>query len=148
MATSKPSATPRAKAPTIKKKDLIDRIAVETGQKRVVVKRTIQAFLDMVVAEIANGNRLEFRDFGVFEVKARAARSAQNPKTLQRVNVPARRTVRFKVGRVMREYLDGVARPAVAGTIGPATNADNGKPESPEVQVKVRTKRDAAAGRP
>ena len=113
---------------------------------RVVVKRTIQAFLDLVVEEIANGNRLEFRDFGVFEVKERAARSAQNPKTLQRVDVPARRTVRFKVGRVMRDHLDGAARSAVAGTIGPATTG-NGKPDGPAVQVKVRSKRDAAASR-
>lgn len=91
---------------TVTKKDLIDRIAEVTGQKRTIVKKTLQAFLDQIVAELGKGNRLEFRDFGVFEIKARAPRTAQNPKTLQRVEVPAKRSVRFKVGRLMKERLD------------------------------------------
>ena len=90
---------------TITKKELIDRIAEQTLSKRVLVKRIIQSFLDEIVAELADGNRLEFRDFGVFESKVRAARTAQNPKTLQRVHVPAKRTVKFKIGRVMKERL-------------------------------------------
>jgi nucleoid DNA-binding protein len=48
---------------------------------------------------------LEFRDFGVFETRTRAARVAQNPKTLERVEVPAKRTVKFKMGRLMKENL-------------------------------------------
>ncbi len=87
---------------TITKKELIDRIAEKSSHKRVVVKRIIQSFLDEIVDELGNGNRLEFRDFGVFESKLRAARSAQNPKTLERVNVPSKRTVKFKVGRLMK----------------------------------------------
>ena len=90
---------------TITKKELIDRIAEQTSSKRVLVKRIIQSFLDQIVDELADGNRLEFRDFGVFESKVRAARTAQNPKTLQRVHVPAKRTVKFKIGRVMKERL-------------------------------------------
>jgi len=87
---------------TITKKELIDRIAEKSSHKRVVVKRIIQSFLDEIVDELGNGNRLEFRDFGVFESKLRAARSAQNPKTLERVSVPSKRTVKFKVGRLMK----------------------------------------------
>ena len=87
---------------TITKKELIDRIAERTNSKRVVVKRIIQAFLDDVIDELGNDNRLEFRDFGVFESKYRAARVAQNPKTLERVEVPPKRTVKFKVGRLMK----------------------------------------------
>lgn len=91
---------------TITKKELIERIADATGTKRVLVKRVIQQFLDEIVEELGNGNRLEFRDFGVFESKHRAARVAQNPKTLERVMVPEKRTVKFKIGRIMREKLD------------------------------------------
>ena len=58
---------------------------------------------DEVVDELANGNRLEFREFGVFEVRQRASRQAQNPRTLEKVEVPSRRVVKFKVGRKMRE---------------------------------------------
>jgi integration host factor subunit beta len=90
---------------TVTKKELIDRIADSTQAKRVVVKRIVQSFLDEVVNELANDNRLEFRDFGVFETRTRAARDAQNPKTLQKVKVPSKRTVKFKMGRLLREKL-------------------------------------------
>ncbi len=90
---------------TITKKELIDRVAEMQQCKRVLAKRIIQSFLDSIVDELSQGNRLEFRDFGVFESKIRAARLAQNPKTMVKVPVPSRRTVRFKVGRVMKKRL-------------------------------------------
>ena len=90
---------------TITKKELIDRIAERTQAKRVTVKSVIQAFLDEITRELGENNRLEFRDFGVFETRTRAARVAQNPKTLERVDVPAKRTVKFKMGRLMRQNL-------------------------------------------
>ena len=92
--------------PTTTKKDLIDRIADETKYKRSDVRIIVQTFLDNVISELGNGNRLEFRDFGVFELRDRAPRMAQNPRTLERVPVPARRTVKFKVGRLMKEAVD------------------------------------------
>lgn len=104
---------------TITKKILIDRIADSTGMKRVAVKQVVQEFLDQVIVELGDGNRLEFRDFGVFEVKERAPRIAQNPKTLERVPVPAKRTVKFKVGRRMREAMEDE-------TTHSDTNADSG----------------------
>ncbi len=90
---------------TITKKELIDRIAELTQAKRVTVKSIIQAFLDEITRELSENNRLEFRDFGVFETRTRAARVAQNPKTLERVEVPAKRTVKFKMGRLMKKNL-------------------------------------------
>ncbi len=90
---------------TVTKKELIDQIADATGQKRVVVKSIVQTFLNNIVVELGKGNRLEFRDFGVFEVKQRRARKAQNPKTLEEVWVPPKRTVKFKVGRLMKQTL-------------------------------------------
>jgi len=90
---------------TITKKELIDRIAERTQAKRVLTKRIIQTFLDEIITELSKDNRLEFRDFGVFETRTRSARIAQNPKTLERVEVPAKRTVKFKMGRLMRENL-------------------------------------------
>jgi integration host factor subunit beta len=91
---------------TITKKDLIERITERTKLKRSDAKKAIQEFLDQVITELKKGNRLEFRDFGVFEVKERAARLAQNPKTMQKVEVPAKRAVKFKVGRLMRESVE------------------------------------------
>ena len=91
---------------TITKRELIDRITESTQAKRVLVKATVQNFLYEVISEFAKGNRIEFRDFGVFETKIRAARTAQNPKTLEQVHVPAKRTVKFKMGRLMRQKLN------------------------------------------
>jgi len=88
---------------TITKKELIDRIAEKTRTKRLIVKPVIQAFLDEIVRELAKNNRLEFRDFGVFEPRLRAARKARNPKTQEEVGVPSARVVKFKVGRLMKQ---------------------------------------------
>jgi integration host factor subunit beta len=94
-----PSSEPR----TVTKKELVARIAERTNQTKVVAKDIIQLFLDEIIRELGNGNRLEFREFGVFEIKERAARKAQNPRTLEKVSVPAKRVVKFKVGRLMKE---------------------------------------------
>ncbi|MHC4204115.1 MAG: HU family DNA-binding protein [Planctomycetota bacterium] len=91
---------------TITKKEVIDRIAENTNTRRAVVKPVIQSFLDEIINELANNNRLEFRDFGVFETKMRAERTAQNPKTMERVQVPAKRNVKFKMGRLMKQKMN------------------------------------------
>ena len=91
---------------TITKQELIGRIAESTQTKQTLVKAIIQNFLDEVISELAKGNRIEFRDFGVFEPRDCAPRTAQNPKTLERIHVPAKRTVRFKMGRLMKRNLN------------------------------------------
>src|SRR5438477_7381101 len=93
---------------TSTKKELIDRIAEGTGHRRVQVKRVLQQFPDEIIGELGKGKRLEFRDFGVFETKLRKARKAQNPKTLAPVEVPEKRTVKFKLGRMMKQRLAGL----------------------------------------
>jgi integration host factor subunit beta len=116
---------------TTTKKELVQRIAEDTGLTKVVVKSVIQHFLDEVIGELASGNRLEFREFGVFEVKERRARSAQNPRTLERVDVPPKRVVRFKVGRLMRERVCDRVPPA-AGAAAPAAKGGKGaEPKQP-----------------
>ena len=126
--------------PTITKKDLIDRIAQRTYNKRTVVKQVVQQFLDEIISELGHGNRLEFRDFGVFESRIRASRMAQNPKTLERVYVPAKRTVKFKIGRLMRQRLveNGVGLDAdmaesgtAAAPAAPISSADNASQMTP-----------------
>lgn len=61
---------------TITKKELVDRIAENTQAKQALVKATVQNLLAEIISELAKGNRLEFRDFGVFEIVTRAARVA------------------------------------------------------------------------
>ena len=94
---------------TITKKELVARIAEKTGQTKVVAKEIIQSFLDEIIEELGHGNRLEFREFGVFEIQERAARKALNPRTREKVGVPARHVVKFKVGRLMKEQVARIA---------------------------------------
>ncbi len=91
--------------PTVTKNDLIDRIAKQTKRPRTEVRTIVQAFLNGVVEEVGRDSRLEFRDFGVFQVLVRKARMGKNPKTGEPVPIPRRRSVKFKPGRLMREAL-------------------------------------------
>ena len=113
---------------TITKKEIIDRIANRTGYSRMQVKRIVQRFFDEIIGELGKDNRLEFRDFGVFETKVRKARRAQNPKTLEPVHVPQKRTVKFKVGRLMKKKLSdqmGVSIDDDAGDIADMSDHDD-----------------------
>lgn len=91
---------------TITKKELVERITKRTQCKHITAKEIVQQFLDEIAAELAKNNRLEFRDFGVFEVKEQATRTAQNPKTLEKIQVPAKRRVKFKMGRNMSKRMN------------------------------------------
>jgi integration host factor subunit beta len=129
---------------TITKKELIDRIADATDQKRSDVKQTLQLFLDHIVEELAQGNRLEFRDFGVFETKERRARRAQNPRKGEAVWVPQRTTVKFKLGRLLKLKLDALDEER--------NTAARGRPAPPDVQQAgprgTRQAREASTGVP
>jgi integration host factor subunit beta len=94
---------------TIAKRTIAERIAERLGLGQVQTLQVVQAFLDEVVEELAKGNRLEFRDFGVFETVTRKARTALNPKTLSKVPVPSRVVVKFKVGRLLKEQVEHIA---------------------------------------
>jgi integration host factor subunit beta len=97
----------------ITKKELVDRITQTQQIQTNTAKRIVQFFLDEIINELAKGNRLEFREFGVFETRTRAAREAQNPKTLEKVHVPVRRSVKFKMGRLMKEKLNPQDSPQI-----------------------------------
>ncbi len=114
---------------TITKKELIDRISDGLNSRRVQVKKVVQQFLDEIISELGRGNRLEFRDFGVFETKLRKARRAQNPKTLQPVEVPEKRTVKFKVGRLMKQKLADLTGSAIDDEAGDIDEMPEGSDE-------------------
>jgi integration host factor subunit beta len=96
---------------TTTKNAVIDRIADKLQIKRTLARDVLECFFDMVISDLSKGHRLEFRDFGVFEIRDRAARTAQNPKTLEPVPVPPKRSVKFKSGRLMRDRIENKPRP-------------------------------------
>ena len=91
---------------TITKLGMVQKITETQQVKKVIATKVVQSFLDEIVTELANGNRLEFRDFGVFETKTREAREAMNPKTLEKVHVSTKRHVKFKMGLAMKQKLN------------------------------------------
>ena len=115
---------------TVTKRELVQRIAEKTGVQQVSAKDVIQSFLDEIISELARGNRLEFRDFGVFEPKSKAQRVARNPRTGEKVEVPEKTTVKFKVGRLMKkriqkEHAANAEEPAASPSTYPSAGADS-----------------------
>ncbi|MFT5290506.1 MAG: integration host factor subunit beta [Planctomycetota bacterium] len=116
---------------TTTKRELVNRIADQTGQTKVVVKEILQSFLDEIIHELSLGNRLEFREFGVFEVRERQAHVAQNPRTLEKVPVPPKRVVKFKVGCVMRRLVCDEPAPEVKVEPKPEPKVEKPRRTSP-----------------
>ena len=94
---------------TMTKRDLVVRIADETGLIQQDVYAVIQKTLDYIVENLAKGENVEFRNFGVFEVRERKPRIGRNPnKPTQVVTIPARKVVKFKPGKVMKKIITGI----------------------------------------
>ena len=85
------------------KRDLVVRISEETGLAKNDVLEVIQRTLDSITQALANGTKVELRNFGVFEVKVRKARPGRNPRSPEtEVLIPERSVVKFKAGKEMR----------------------------------------------
>lgn len=99
---------------TLTKRDLVTRISNETGLVQQQVLDVIQKTLDHIAEALAKGDKVELRNFGVFEVKVRKARVGRNPNApATDVPIPARSVVKFKSGKEMRaEVLKLGANPA------------------------------------
>ncbi|MBD3246564.1 MAG: integration host factor subunit beta [Candidatus Omnitrophica bacterium] len=86
----------------MRKRDIVLKISQDTGVKQVVVKEIVQRTFDTILDALREGQRIELRNFGVFQVKKRKRRIGRNPKTGQVVPVPERHTVVFKPGLKMK----------------------------------------------
>ena len=84
------------------KKDLVRAIAKDLGYTQVDTKEVVQHTLDQLIETVTEKGRIELRNFGVFEVRRRSARTARNPRTGEKVDVPAKNVIRFKPGKEMR----------------------------------------------
>lgn len=85
------------------KRDLVVRIAKETGLAQLDVQTVLQKILDYIVEGLAKGENIEFSNWGVFEIQVRKARIGRNPNNPTHVvNIPSRKVVKFKMGRIMK----------------------------------------------
>lgn len=88
---------------TLTKRGLVLRICEETGQIQQQVFDNVQRTFDHIVKALSNGEKVELRNFGIFEVRVRKARIGRNPSAPgTEVPIPRRAVVKFKAGREMR----------------------------------------------
>jgi integration host factor alpha subunit len=97
------------------KRELVIRVANKLGMTQSDVSRIVEGIFDTLSSTLAEGERWELRDFGVFEVKTRASRMGRNPRTGEQVPVPERKVVTFRPGKKMKEMIASEP-PAEPGT--------------------------------
>ena len=115
------------------KKELVKAIAEELGLTQTAVKEVVQRTLDHMVDTLVEERRVELRNFGVFEIKRRAARRARNPKTGESVDVAAKYVVSFRPGKEMeaRVRLMERAERAEAARLGVVPAVEKAKRRKP-----------------
>jgi integration host factor subunit beta len=90
------------------KSGLIERVAERTPHiSKKDTEVVVNTIFDAMTEALRRGERIEIRGFGSFQVKVREARDGRNPKTGDMVNIPAKRTPFFKVGKELKEMVDG-----------------------------------------
>ena len=107
-----PASYASAKQPfrTVKKSDIVERIATGTGMTRIETEAVINGFIACVSEALESGEGVELRGFGTFHVQYRRSRKARNPRTNEEIPVPARYTPMFRASRRLRGRVDGAAR--------------------------------------
>src|SRR3954463_10984839 len=120
----------------VTKKEIVKTISEEIGMTQLKTKEIVQKTFNAIVETLVEEQRIELRNFGVFEVKKRAARKARNPRTGQRVDVPQKFVITFKPGKEMEEKVRQLEREAAeraaaaAAQAAAAGNPTDGSPGS------------------
>ncbi len=99
------------------KKEIVKTISEEIGLTQLKTKEIVQKTFDAIVETLVEDRRIELRNFGVFEVKKRAARKARNPRTGEKVDVAEKFVVTFKPGKEMEERVRELERQAAAARV-------------------------------
>lgn len=87
--------------------ELVQKLAEDNPDLRhAEVEQIVDIFFEDIIAQLANGGRVELRGFGAFSTRDRKARVGRNPRTGEAVDVPAKRVPFFKAGKAMRERLN------------------------------------------
>src|SRR6204780_5757047 len=117
----------------VTKKEIVKSISEEIGLTQLKTKEIVQKTFDAIVETLVEERRIELRNFGVFEVKQRAARKARNPRTGAKVSVPEKFVVTFKPGKEMEERVRELERQAAARAAAAGHNlaGEDGEGQNP-----------------
>lgn len=110
------------------KKEIVREISERLGLTQLKTKEIVQLTFDAIIETLiqSEDHRIELRNFGVFQVKRRAARNARNPRTNEKVSVPPKNVVTFKPGKRMEELVSKLENVPMMGT---DDDGDEGEPE-------------------
>jgi len=115
----------------VTKKEIVKAISEEIGMTQLKTKEIVQKTFDAIVKTLIAEKRIELRNFGVFEVKKRAARKARNPRTGAKVFVPEKFVVTFKPGKEMEEKVRQLEEAAAAEALALLAQANSPSKLSP-----------------
>ena len=87
------------------KTEFINAVAEKSGVSKVDAKKAVEAFVETVSSELKEGGKVALLGFGSFSVAEKAARKGVNPKTKQPIEIPARKSVKFKAGAELTEII-------------------------------------------
>lgn len=85
------------------KSELVDELSQRIGQTKSTTESMLDAFVEVVAKTLKENNELKLVGFGTFSVSTRKARTGRNPQTGQEIQIPEKRVVNFKVGKVLRD---------------------------------------------
>ena len=91
----------------MKRKELVDSIARETGLPRRNAERAVKAFVDIVSEELRKGERVQLSGFGSFEISERAAHAGINPQNGEPIEIHSSKTPKFKAGKALKDLVNG-----------------------------------------
>jgi nucleoid DNA-binding protein len=131
----------------VTKKEIVKTISDEIGLTQLKTKEIVQKTFDAIVETLVEDKRIELRNFGVFEVKRRAARKARNPRTGEKVQVPEKFVVTFKPGKEMEERVRELERQAAEEAAramangAPGSHGVAGSEKSPDLPTSYEPER-------
>ena len=89
------------------KSELIETIALKTGETKKNAESGLNAFIDVISEELKKGNKIQLVGFGSFEVRKRAARKGRNPQTKEEIKIPASKAPVFKAVKELKDLVNG-----------------------------------------
>lgn len=89
------------------KAEIVNQVAERTGMSRKDAMQAVELFLDSIKTGLKNGEKISLVGFGTFFLKEKKARNGRNPRTGQRISIPAKKIATFKPGKAFRQLVNG-----------------------------------------
>ena len=122
------------------KKEIVKAISQDVGLPKSKTREVVQKTFDAIIDALVNEGRIELRNFGIFEVKKRAARPGRNPRTGDEILVPERFVVNFKPGKVMEDRVKRLKAKSVSEAIAEAMELERQAKLAEESKAEAQVK--------